>query len=263
MGRYHDALPTVGEAVTLYRVLAEDIPAAHQAGLAMALCGLGAALPRVGHYQDALAPAGEAVTLYRALAKDNPAAHQADLAGALANFGAALALADHYQDALPAIGEAVTFYRALADDNSAQQARLVGALCNLGAALTNDGRHQDALPTVGEAVALYRALAKDTRRPSGRPRQSTGQPRRRAALGWPSPGALAPAEEAVTCTGPWPRTTPPTRQTSPKHWTASGSCCPGRPLPGRAQRQDRIYRQFQGTGVKRTGPLSGAIPAKS
>ena len=158
--RAHAAIADLN--VTLYRALAADNPAAHQANLARALNNLGIWLDRVGRYPEALAATEEAVTLYRALAADNPAAHQAGLAAALDGLGIWLDRVGRYQDALTATDEALTLYRALAADNpAAHQAGLAAALANLGTRLYRAGRYRDALTATEEAVTLYRALAAD------------------------------------------------------------------------------------------------------
>jgi tetratricopeptide (TPR) repeat protein len=76
VGRYKDAATAAEEAVTLYRPLAKDNPAAHQSDLANALDTLGMHLRRVGRTQDALRARTESVDILRELASREPDLYQ-------------------------------------------------------------------------------------------------------------------------------------------------------------------------------------------
>jgi tetratricopeptide (TPR) repeat protein len=187
LGRYHEGLAVIEEAVGLWRTLADDNPAhqpdlaralgnlgiclaglrrpladnpAHQPSLARALGNLGRYLRDLGRYREAVAAAEESLGLWRTLADDNPA-DQPSLAGALGNLGICLAKLGHDQEALAATEEYVGLYRPLARDNLAHQPSLADALGNLGIHLAKLGHDQEALAAAEEAVGLWRALADD------------------------------------------------------------------------------------------------------
>jgi hypothetical protein len=78
VGRHQDALHAADEAVTLYRQLAADNPAAHQVGLAGTLRNLTNRLNAVGRHQEALATWTTAVRVYRELAMRDPDLYQGE-----------------------------------------------------------------------------------------------------------------------------------------------------------------------------------------
>ncbi|MGH2708042.1 MAG: hypothetical protein ACRDJK_07075, partial [Actinomycetota bacterium] len=86
VGMRTEALPSITEAVELYRRLARDNPAAFLPDLATSLNNLAPMQSEVGMRAEALSSITEAVELYRRLARDNPAAFLPDLAMSLNNL---------------------------------------------------------------------------------------------------------------------------------------------------------------------------------
>ncbi len=160
LGDRAGALATIGEAVALYRELAEASPGAFLPDLAMSLNNLSNAQAETGDRVGALATIGEAVALYRELAEASPAAFLPDLAGALNNLSIRRAETGDRVGALATIGEAVALYRELPEASpGAFLPDLAGSLNNLSVQQAEAGDRVGALATIGEAVALYRELA--------------------------------------------------------------------------------------------------------
>jgi tetratricopeptide (TPR) repeat protein len=67
-GHYRDAVAAGQEALTLYRALAAEEPAAHQEQLAWTLWDLGLALEQAGNLTEALSDKAESVGIYKKLA---------------------------------------------------------------------------------------------------------------------------------------------------------------------------------------------------
>jgi tetratricopeptide (TPR) repeat protein len=107
LGRREEALKATGEAVELYRRLAQRHSDAFQSGLAMSLNNLGPLLSEMGRREEALKATVEAVELRRALAQRHPDALQPDLAGSLNNLGLMFRDMGRHEDALVALEEAV------------------------------------------------------------------------------------------------------------------------------------------------------------
>ena len=108
VGQRQEALEVAREAVTHYRQLAQDNPAAYLPGLARSLNNLANLLSDVGQRQEALEIAREAVTHYRQLAQDDPATYLPDLAVSLNNLANRLSEVGQRQEALEMAREAVT-----------------------------------------------------------------------------------------------------------------------------------------------------------
>ena len=162
-GQREQALETAREAVTHYRQLAQDDPAAYLPDLAGSLNNLANRLSEAGQREQALETAREAVTHYRQLAQDDPAAHLPDLAGSLNNLASFLSQVGQREQALETAREAVTHYRQLAQDSpAAHLPDLATSLNNLASILSQVGQREQALETAREAVTHYRQLAQDS-----------------------------------------------------------------------------------------------------
>ncbi|KAF7972073.1 hypothetical protein HWV62_19147 [Athelia sp. TMB] len=158
--RMEESQVATQEAVILFRALAVERPAAHNADLARCLANLSMRLSNLGQAHDGLLAVEEAVHLYRALVAERPAAYSAPLATSLDNLSARLSALGRAQEALSAAEEAVNMYRDLAAERpGAYNDDLAGSLSNLSVHLSALGRAQEALSVVEEAVNLRRALA--------------------------------------------------------------------------------------------------------
>jgi hypothetical protein len=197
-GRPREALESVGEAVMLYRQLAQDSPDAYLPDLATSLNTLATHLSGAGRPREALESVGEAVTLYRQLAQDSPDAYLPDLATSLNTLATHFGEAGRWQEGVEAAGEAVTHYRQLAQDSPDVLPDLAASLSTLAASLGGAGRWQEGVEAAGEAVTHYRQLAQDS--PDVLPDLAASLSTLAASLGgaerWQE--ALEPADEAVT-----------------------------------------------------------------
>jgi tetratricopeptide (TPR) repeat protein len=72
LGRHEEALAAAGEAVNLYRALAESRPDAFTPKLTLSLNNLGNILIALGRREEALAAAEETIRLRRTLADARP-----------------------------------------------------------------------------------------------------------------------------------------------------------------------------------------------
>ncbi len=86
VGRPHEALAAIEEAVTIRRNLTQTNPDTHLPDLALSLNNLSSRLSAVGRRQEALAAIEEAVTIYRDLARVNPAIYLPHLLRSLVIF---------------------------------------------------------------------------------------------------------------------------------------------------------------------------------
>jgi Trypsin-like peptidase domain/Tetratricopeptide repeat len=162
VGQRQEALQAAREAVTHYRQLDQENPAAYLPGLVRSLNSLANRLSEVGQRQEALPVAREAVTYVRELAQDDPAAYLPGLAVSLNNLANRLSEVGQRQEALPVAREAVTHLRELAQDNpDTYLPGLAISLSNLANVLSDVGQRQEALPVAREAVTHLRELAQD------------------------------------------------------------------------------------------------------
>ena len=89
LGRREEATTAVGEAVDIYRRLAQNWPQAFLPDLAGSLNNYGATLSELGRHEEALAAAGEAVSILRQLVQSSPDAFLPNLAKSLGVLGSA------------------------------------------------------------------------------------------------------------------------------------------------------------------------------
>ncbi|MEV6011059.1 tetratricopeptide repeat protein [Streptomyces sp. NPDC051976] len=198
-GQRDEAVAVIGEAVALWRGLADADPAAHQPALARSLNTQGIRLSAVGRSQEALRYVTEAVAIRRELAAQRPESACDDLARTLNTLCLRLAELGGDDAALAAITEAVAIRRELTRAHPGRyEAALANNLSNLAARLAAVGRKDEALTAVTEAVALKRdlvALRPDSHRPS-LARSLNNLAVRLGAVGRKEE-ALAPIREAV------------------------------------------------------------------
>jgi tetratricopeptide (TPR) repeat protein len=150
------------EALTLYRKLAKDNPAAFEADVAMTLNNLGILYCNMKEFKLAETAYQEALTLYQKLAKDNPAAFEADVAMTLNNLGILYCNMKEFKQAETAFHEALTLYRKLAKDNPAAfEADVAMTLNNVGLLYKNINEYKEAESAYQEALTIRRKLAKE------------------------------------------------------------------------------------------------------
>jgi glycosyltransferase involved in cell wall biosynthesis len=164
-----EALACAREAVTIYRQLAENQPAAYLPNLASSLNNFASHLSAQGDAPsrtEALECAREAVKIYRQLAETQPAAYLPDLAmslNTLANRLSEKGDALSRSEALACAREAVTIYRQLAETQpAAYLPDLAMSLNNLANRLSEKGdapSRSEALACAREAVKIRRQLA--------------------------------------------------------------------------------------------------------
>ncbi|RKE22346.1 tetratricopeptide repeat protein [Streptomyces sp. TLI_171] len=138
------ALPVAGEAVGLYRELADEDGRVFGPPLAAALENLANQLAGVGARQEAVTVVREAVALRRRLADRHPDAERAaELASALADLGIVLGEAGRHEEALGPAREAVVKYRALGGGQGPERVAYWAALLSLAQELEHTGRRQE------------------------------------------------------------------------------------------------------------------------
>jgi tetratricopeptide (TPR) repeat protein len=200
LGQRERALAVIGEAVTLYRQLAQAEPDAFLPDLARSLDSQSTCLSDLGRREEALAVAEEAVTIRRALVQALPDAFLPDLARSLNNQSACLSDLGRREEALAVAEEAVTIRRALVQAEPEAFLREFATLLNNQSNRLGDlGRREEALAAIEEAVTLYRQLAQaqpDAFLPE-LVMSLNNQSGRLSDLGRPEE-ALAAIEEAVT-----------------------------------------------------------------
>ncbi|MCA6093800.1 tetratricopeptide repeat protein [Streptomyces sp. SCA3-4] len=162
VGRTREAYEATGEAVGLYRRLAQEDPATYRPHLAAVLHNLSLTARVLGKREEALAPAREAVEIYGELRLARPDADE--FRSGLAHGLGALAQAEGELGrpgaALAAMDEEVGIRRDLAAERGdLALPELAAALNNRAIWLMECGRVEEALSVSGEAVARYRSLA--------------------------------------------------------------------------------------------------------
>ena len=159
-GRPQEAEKLHLEALTIYRRLARDNPAAYEFYVATTCNNLGNLYAKNGKPQEAEKLYLEALTIHRRLADENPAAFEADVATTCNNLGNLYKNNGRPQEAEKLCLEALTIYRRLARDNPAAYEFYVTGTCNnLGILYADNGRPQEAEKLYLEALDIRRRLA--------------------------------------------------------------------------------------------------------
>ncbi|KAF7975809.1 hypothetical protein HWV62_8497 [Athelia sp. TMB] len=164
-GQRQEALAAMRQAVTLFRTLAAEHPATHNADLAISLRTLSHRLSDVGKREEALAAIEEAVSLQRALAKERPSDFNADLASSLNHYSNRLSRLERHEEALLAIQESVDLYRVLVEQQpESHKPGLAASLYNLSSRFSKYDLWEEALGAIREAYSIYQVL--EAERPS-------------------------------------------------------------------------------------------------
>jgi tetratricopeptide (TPR) repeat protein len=203
-GLFEAALRTNEEAVTIWRRVAAESPAADPGkgliGVASALGCLGLVQGNAGQVPQALASADEALELKRRMPDQKAAWMESSLVGTLTNLLVIYARAGRREDALQVGVEATAFARTRAAASPAAGLPMLAlAINNLCIAQHALGLRREALATGTEGLALSRTLAaEDPRRHQDRLAQaSTNLALAEAHLGMKK-DALEHAAEAVS-----------------------------------------------------------------
>ncbi|MBQ4443581.1 MAG: tetratricopeptide repeat protein [Clostridia bacterium] len=160
-GRPQEAEKLYKEALTIYRRLADENPAAFEADVADTCNNLGNLYADNGKPQEAEKLYLEALTIYRRLADENPAAYEGRVAMTCNNLGNLYADNGKPQEAEKLYKEALTIYRRLAKENPATFEGRVAVTCNNLGSLYKNGRPQEAEKLYLEALTICRRLARD------------------------------------------------------------------------------------------------------
>ena len=156
LGQHEEALTASGEAVAIFRGLAEADPATFLPDLATSLINLSTMLNNLGLREEALTAAAEAVDIYRRIG----APPTSSFAASLSNLGLRLSALRQWEKALATANEATDIYRYLAMGNpEVFNPQLAKSLSNLGNHLSDRGQRGKALAVTIEAVDIYRRLA--------------------------------------------------------------------------------------------------------
>ncbi|MEU9335563.1 tetratricopeptide repeat protein [Streptomyces sp. NPDC048290] len=162
VGRHHEAVPLMEEAVEIRRGLCATDPDTHETDLARHLINLSNRLAYVGRTARAFETAEDAVRILRRRAATDPDALRPVLAMALPAVVDRHMRLGRLDTAAAAAREAVDLYRALsADDPDTYDSELALALNNQANVLGELGRHEEALDAAAESLRLTRRLAED------------------------------------------------------------------------------------------------------
>lgn len=154
------ALAAIGEAVTVYRRLAEANPAAHRPGLARAVGDFGTLLGMVGRAEEGQQALEEAADLYRQVALTSLTVGLPGLINVLDNQAHLLSALGRNHEAWAACREALDAARRLTQATDPEDRPVLASVIELMAERLADQEHHDeALATAREAVALTRELA--------------------------------------------------------------------------------------------------------
>ncbi|MEV1328524.1 hypothetical protein AB0J20_02970 [Micromonospora costi] len=168
LARPDEALAALREAVEIFRRLARDNPADHEADLVAALSMVGIFGPHLGAAEDSLAFARECVDIVRRLSRDGPpGAYEDTMPLMLANLASNLVTSEPQQAAALA-GEAVDGARRLVGDNPAEPDRDDAARSTLhltlviqAGVLLRLNRVEPAFAAFDEAVRIHRLGQRD------------------------------------------------------------------------------------------------------
>ena len=161
LGRHHEALEVMREAVEIYRGLDQRHSGKFKPNLASSIDDLGGTLNELGRYGEALEALREAADARRVLMQGNPSEFRADFAISLNNVALVLRNMGRNQEAQGVAREAVAQHRMLVQDQPAVfWPYLALSLNTLGLVLSGLGRHHEELEVMRETTGLYRALAR-------------------------------------------------------------------------------------------------------
>ncbi len=157
---FAEAEKEYGEALAIYRRLAEANPAAYEPDVAMTLNNISILHADTQEFAAAEREYGKALATYRRLAEANPVAYEPYVAITLNN----LAVLHKNTQELEAAGkehdEALAIYRRLAEANpGAYEPYVAKTLNNLGLLHRNTHEFAAAEKEYGEALVIYRRLA--------------------------------------------------------------------------------------------------------
>jgi tetratricopeptide (TPR) repeat protein len=160
VGLHRQALQSSGEALGIYRRLAQIDPDAYQGPLSRSLHSVGIALSDLGRHEEALACAEEVVGIDRQLSERDRASYLPGLALSLSHLSIYLSNLGRWHEAVAPAAEAVSISRSLAGTEAdTYLPDLAFALEGLGTRWLELARPDLAEELTREAVTLYRQLA--------------------------------------------------------------------------------------------------------
>ncbi|MET7666828.1 tetratricopeptide repeat protein [Micromonospora luteifusca] len=164
IGRRHDGLAAVVEAVAVYWELVEVEPETYLPKLASSLTNMSVDLAAVGRYEEGLTAAEKAVAVRRLLVEADRAVHVPSLASSLNNLAICLDGLGRGDESWAAVDEATAILRELAEvDPVSYLPDLAKSLTNLSIGLGLMGRHNERVAAAVEAVSIRRKLAEANR----------------------------------------------------------------------------------------------------
>lgn len=160
LGRFEEAMVATGEAVGIYRQLAQTAPDTFLPYLAHFLNNLGVRFQALGRPKESLQPTSEAIEIYRKLAAAKAESFTSNLATCLSSLSLAFSDLGRLREALQAAEEAVMSYREIPPNRFNEF--LPGfalSLSNLGKVLLDLRNPGEALQVSAEATEIYKQLA--------------------------------------------------------------------------------------------------------
>lgn len=158
--RMKQAEDTYGEALSIYRQLAQANPDAYLRHVASILNNLAVLYRTTQRLQQAEDAYREALSAYRKLANVDPNGYSPFIAGTLNNLAVLYRSMQRMKKAAEAYGEALSIYRQLAQINPDAYLPYVAMALNNLAILYRDTQHlQQAENAYNEALSTYRQLA--------------------------------------------------------------------------------------------------------
>ena len=149
-----------GEALSIYRRLAEGQPGAYEPGVAMTCNNLALLLADTNRHDEAETLYREALSIYRRLAEGQPGAYEPGVANICNNLADLLKNINQYGEAETMFRDALSIYRRLAEGQPGAYEPGVAMTCNnLAALLENTGRYEEAERLFRDALAIRRRLA--------------------------------------------------------------------------------------------------------
>ena len=157
--QYTSSIKAYQNAISIYRMLAEDDPVKYTYDLAHTLTNMGRSLDALGQYDDAIAQYKEAIGLGRAMSAQDPLQCNEIIAKALHNYVQALLCSDRASEAVGPSMEAVSLFRDLAERGIDFSKGLAMCLQRYGECCNRLGRHADAVSAYQESIPIRRAQA--------------------------------------------------------------------------------------------------------
>ncbi|ODS36212.1 hypothetical protein BEH94_05145 [Candidatus Altiarchaeales archaeon WOR_SM1_SCG] len=162
LGRFKEAEESYGDALKIYKKLAEENPDAYLPDVATTQNNLGNLYSNLGRFKESEESYGDALKIYKKLAEENPDAYLPDVAMTQNNLGILYSDLGRFEEAEKAYGEALGIRKKLAEENpDAYLPDVATTQNNLGALYIDLGRFKEAEDSYGDALKIRKKLAEE------------------------------------------------------------------------------------------------------